>query len=174
MATASRVFPKEPSMRQKYIPRKSRLLMRATPYLLATLIVLLTFTLRPHFGQTTFNYGDALEKAIWFFDANKCGPNAATDNVFSWRGACHTSDGSAASPARELTGGIYDAGDHVNFALPQGFSVSILGASRYEYRAEFDSAGMTGKTMRTLKYYTNYFGTSLPNATTFYFQVGDG
>src|SRR5262245_19711200 len=174
MASASRVFPKEPSMRQKYIRRKSRLLMRAIPYLLATLIVLLTFTLRPHFGQTTFNYGDALEKAIWFFDANKCGPNAATDNVFSWRGACHTSDGSAASPARDLTGGFHDAGDHVKVGLPQGFSASILGWSLYEYRAEFDSAGMTAKTLRTLKYFTDYFLKSHPNATTFYYQVGDG
>src|SRR5215510_16551075 len=82
-ASAHRVFPKEPSMRQKYVLRKSRLLKRAILCLLATLIVLLTFTLRPHFGQTTFNYGDALEKAIWFFDANRCGPSAATDNVFS-------------------------------------------------------------------------------------------
>ncbi len=161
-------------MRQKNIRRKSRLIMRAAPYLLATLIVLLTFTIRPHFGQTTFNYGDALEKAIWFFDANKCGPNAATDNVFSWRAACHTMDGSAASPARDLTGGFHDAGDHVKFGLPQGFSASILGWSLYEYRAEFDSAGMTAKTLRTLKYYTDYFLKSHPNATTFYYQVGDG
>src|SRR5499426_1490487 len=174
MATAYRVFPKEPSMRQKYVRRKSRLLTRAIPCLLATLIVLLTFTLRPHFGQTTFNYGDALEKAIWFFDANRCGPSAATDNVFSWRAACHTSDGSAANPARDLTGGFHDAGDHVKFGLPQGFSASILGWSLYEYRAEFDSAGMTAKTLRTLKYYTDYFLKSHPNATTFYYQVGDG
>jgi len=161
-------------MRQKHIQRKSRLLTRAILCLLATLIVLPTFTLRPHFGQTTFDYGDALEKAMWFFDANKCGPNAATDNVFSWRAACHTSDGSAASPARDLTGGFHDAGDHVKFGLPQGYSASVLGWSLYEYRAEFDSAGMTAKTLRTLKYYTDYFLKSHPNATTFYYQVGDG
>jgi endoglucanase len=161
-------------MRQKHIQRKSRLLTRAILCLLATLIVLPIFTLRPHFGQTTFDYGDALEKAMWFFDANKCGPNAATDNVFSWRAACHTSDGSAASPARDLTGGFHDAGDHVKFGLPQGFSASVLGWSLYEYRAEFDSAGMTAKTLRTLKYFTDYFLRSHPNATTFYYQVGDG
>ncbi|HEU0176891.1 MAG TPA: glycoside hydrolase family 9 protein [Blastocatellia bacterium] len=161
-------------MRQKHIRRKNRLLTRAALCLLATLTIFLTFTRHPHFGQTTFNYADALEKAIWFFDANKCGPNAATDNVFSWRGACHTADGSAASPARDLTGGFHDAGDHVKFGLAQGFSASLLGWSLYEYRAEFDSAGMTAKTLRTLKYYTDYFLKSHPNATTFYYQVGDG
>jgi hypothetical protein len=161
-------------MRQKYIRRKNRLFTRAALCLLATLAIFLTFTRRPHFGQTTFDYADALEKAIWFFDANKCGPNAATDNVFSWRAACHTMDGAAASPARDLTGGFHDAGDHVKFGLPQGFSASLLGWSLYEYRAEFDSAGMTAKTLRTLKYYTDYFLKSHPNATTFYYQVGDG
>ncbi len=161
-------------MRQKHIGRNNRSHMRAAPYLLATLIVLLTFMLRLSFGQTSFNYADALEKAIWFFDGNKCGPNAATDNVFSWRGACHTTDGNAASPARDLTGGFHDAGDHVKFGLPQGFSASLLGWSLYEYRAEFDNAGMTAKTLRTLKYFTDYFLKCHPNATTFYYQVGDG
>jgi endoglucanase len=169
-------------MRQKYIQRKKRLLTRAATYLftraalclLATLIILLIGALRPHFGQTTFNYGDALGRAIWFFDANKCGPNVAADNVFTWRGACHISDGSAASPPRDLTGGFHDAGDHVKFGLPQGFSASVLGWALYEYRAEFDSAGMTAKTLRTLKYFTDYFLRSHPNATTFYYQVGDG
>src|SRR5215475_7109532 len=174
MASAHRVFLKESSMPRKYIGGKNRLFTRAALCLLATLTIFLTFNSRPHFGQTTFNYGDALEKAIWFFDANKCGPNAASDNVFSWRGACHTMDGGAASPARDLTGGFHDAGDHVKFGLPQGFSASLLGWSLYEYRAEFDSAGMTAKTLRTLKYYTDYFLKSHPNATTFYYQVGDG
>jgi hypothetical protein len=49
-----------------------------------------------------------------------------------------------------------------------------MGWSLYEYRAEFDSAGMTAKTLRTLKYFTDYFLRSHPNATTFYYQVGDG
>ncbi|MBO0857162.1 MAG: glycoside hydrolase family 9 protein [Chloracidobacterium sp.] len=161
-------------MPRKYIVGKRRLLTRAALCLLVTLTIFLTFTRRPYFGQTTFNYGDALEKAIWFFDANRCGPNAATDNVFSWRGACHTMDGGAASPARDLSGGFHDAGDHVKFGLPQGFAASLLGWSLYEYRAEFDSAGMTAKTLRTLKYFTDYFLKCHPNATTFYYQVGDG
>src|SRR5262245_55223016 len=58
MASASRVFPKEPSVGQKYIQRKKRLLKRAALCLLATLIILLIGALLPHFGQTTFNYGD--------------------------------------------------------------------------------------------------------------------
>ncbi len=154
---------------------------RKFPTLLFTLLtILLTTTLTvflrptPTQGQMTFNYADALEKAIWFFDANKCGPDAGVDNVFSWRGACHTTDGSMASPPLDLTGGFHDAGDFVQFGQPQGFSASVLGWSLYEYRAEFDRAGLTPKTLRTLKYFTDYFLKSHPNATTFYYHKGDG
>jgi endoglucanase len=160
--------------------RQMRLGRRYPTLLLTILTILLTAILavflrpNPSHGQTTFNYADALEKAIWFFDANKCGPNAATDNVFSWRGACHTTDGSMASPPLDLTGGYHDAGDHVEFGLPQGFSASVMGWALYEYRAEFDRAGLTPKTLRTLKYFTDYFLKSHPNATTFYYHKGDG
>src|SRR5262245_35134641 len=159
-------------MRQTYIRLSRR--FRALSFVMPVLVLagILTLILRPgsSLGQATFNYADALEKAIWFFDANKCGPNAATDNVFSWRGACHTTDGNAASPALDLTGGFHDAGDHVKFGLPQGFSAGVLGWSLYEYRAEFDRAGLTPKTLRTLKYFTDYFRKSHPNATTFYYH----
>jgi hypothetical protein len=132
------------------------------------LLALAALVLRPQttVGQTTFDYEDALEKAIGFFDANKCGPNVAQDNVFSWRGPCHTSDA--------VPGGYHDAGDHVKFGLPQGFSASLLGWALYEYRGDFDRAGLTPKTLRTLKYFTDYFLVAHPNATTFHYQVGDG
>jgi endoglucanase len=154
---------------------------RRYPTLLLTtltilLITILTVFLRPDpsHGQMTFNYAEALRRAIEFFDANRCGPDAAVDNVFDWRGACHTTDGSMASPPLDLTGGYHDAGDHVQFGLPQGFSASVLGWALYEYRAEFDRAGLTAKTLRTLKYFTDYFLKSHPNATTFYYHKGDG
>src|SRR5262245_45124011 len=159
-------------MRRSHTPL--RIGFRAT--LLALPLVLLAIVLPPRTSQsqTTFDFGDALEKAIWFFDANKCGPNVAQDNVFPWRGPCHLQDGAAASPARDLTGGFHDAGDHVKFGLPQGFSAGVLGWTLFEYRTDFDREGLTAKTLRTLKYLTDYFLKSHPNATTFYYQVGDG
>jgi endoglucanase len=159
--------------------RKTRRSRKFPTLLLTVLTILLTITLtvflrpQPSQGQVTFDYADALEKAIWFFDANKCGPDAGVDNVFDWRGACHTTDGSMANPPLDLTGGMHDAGDAAKFGLPQAFSASVLGVALYEYRAEFDRAGLTAKTLRTLKYFTDYFLKSHPNATTFYYHVGD-
>jgi endoglucanase len=120
-----------------------------------------------------YNYYDALLKATYFFDANKCGPNAGTDSVVSsWRSACHTQDGSTVS--LDLTGGYHDAGDHVKFGLPQCWSAATLGWALYEYRATFDTAGVSTKLLSVIKYFTDYFLKCHPNASIFYYQVGDG
>ncbi len=159
-------------MMHSHTPRNRRFL----GFLLAVPLVLSTLVLLPEAasGQATPDYRDALEKAILFFDANRCGSTVGTGNFFPWRGACHISDGNTASPALDLSGGFHDAGDHVKFGLPQGFSASVLGWSLYEYRADFDREGLTPKTLSTLKYFTDYFLKSHPNATTFYYHVGDG
>ncbi|MBN1306482.1 MAG: glycoside hydrolase family 9 protein, partial [Chitinispirillaceae bacterium] len=71
------------------------------------------------YAQMDFDYNSALEAAIKFFDANRCGPDAGKDNAFSWRGACHVDDKDGGV---DLTGGYHDAGDHVKFGLPQCWS----------------------------------------------------
>jgi len=68
-------------------------------------------------AAASHDYATALKYSILFYDANKCGPDAAVDNVFSWRGPCHTTDGSEIG--LDLTGGYHDAGDHVKFGLPR-------------------------------------------------------
>lgn len=118
------------------------------------------------------DYSTALKYSIEFYDANKCGPEAAKDNVFDWRGACHTEDGSVVGI--DLTGGYHDAGDHVKFGLPQAYAASILGWSYYEYKSSFSTSGSEAKMLSTLKYFTDYLLKCHPDANTFYYQVGDG
>ncbi|MBN1697601.1 MAG: glycoside hydrolase family 9 protein, partial [Spirochaetales bacterium] len=119
-----------------------------------------------------YDYHDALEKGLWFFDANKCGPDAGRDNVFSsWRGACHTGD---ADGSINLTGGYHDAGDHVKFGLPQFWTASVLGWTYYEYTSVFDNAGITDKMLSTLKYFTDFILACHPDRNTLYYEVGEG
>lgn len=125
------------------------------------------------FAAGSFDYATAFKDSILFFDANKCGKDVGVDNFFSeWRGACHIEDGKDVGV--DLTGGFHDAGDHVKFGLPQGYAAAILGWSLYEYRDVFDSTGNTKKMLSTLKYFTDYFLKSHPDATTFYYQCGEG
>lgn len=137
-----------------------------------SLLLALLFTQMGATAAASHDYATALEYSILFFDANKCGPDAATNNVFDWRGPCHTTDGS--DIGIDLTGGYHDAGDHVKFGLPQAYTAAILGWSLYEYKDVFDSTGDTQKLLSTLKYFTDYLLKCHPDANTFYYQVGDG
>ncbi len=119
-----------------------------------------------------YDYSLALKNAVGFYDANKCGGDVEINNVFSWRSACHTSDGS--DVGLDLTGGYHDAGDHVKFGLPQAYTASVLGWALYEYDEVFEASGNKTKMLEQLKYFTDYFLKSHPDANTFYYQVGDG
>ncbi|HOV27462.1 MAG TPA: glycoside hydrolase family 9 protein [Pseudobacteroides sp.] len=141
------------------------------------LLVLTLTTSATPFGSKTyaegFDYATALRYAIEFYDANKCGKEAVEDNVFEWRtGPCHVTDG--VDVGLDLTGGFHDAGDHVKFGLPQGYTASVLGWSIYEFRDVFDATGNTDKMLSQLKYFTDYFLKCHPDPTTFYYQLGDG
>ncbi len=117
-------------------------------------------------GAASYNYADAIAKATAWFDANRCGPDVAVNNVFSsWRSACHTSDA--------VPGGFHDAGDHAKFALPAAFSASTLGWSLYEFKSEYDNAGATIKLLQELKIFSDYFLKSW-NGTSMVIQIGDG
>jgi hypothetical protein len=113
----------------------------------------------------TYNYGDAIEKAIAWYDANRCGTNVATDNVFSsWRGACHTSDA--------INGGFHDAGDHVKFQLPAAFAASAIGWSIYEFRGQWSSTALS-KAQQELQIFCDY-SLAAWNGSTLVVQIGDG
>ncbi len=116
-------------------------------------------------GAATYNYGDAMEKAIAWFDANRCGTNVATNNVFSsWRGACHTSDA--------INGGFHDAGDHVKFQLPAAFAASCIGWSIYEFKGQWSSTALT-KAQQELQIFCDYALAGW-NGSTLVVQIGDG
>lgn len=119
-----------------------------------------------------FDYSTALRYSIYFFDANKCGPDAAVNNIFDWREPCHLHDGH--DVGLDLTGGYHDAGDHVKFGLPQAYTASVLGWSLYEYKDVFKKTGNYEKLLSTLKYFTDYLLKCHPDSNTFYYQVGDG
>jgi hypothetical protein len=116
------------------------------------------------FAQSNFDYGSALEAAITFFDANRCGPDAGKDNAFSWRGACHTSD--------QVPGGYHDAGDHVKFGLPQCWSAATMGWAMYEFPTVFEPR--KDKFFHMMKWFTDYFLACHPSAGTFIYNIGDG
>ena len=97
------------------------------------------------------NYAKLLQYSLYFYDANMCGNNS--DCGLSWRGNCHMDD--------EVPGGFHDAGDHVWFGQPEGYTASTLGWAYYEFKDAFDSTGQTAH----LKVITDRFAKFMRDAT---------
>jgi len=72
-------------------------------------------------AATTFNYGEALQKAIMFYEFQRSGklPSTIRNN---WRADSCLDDGK--DVGLDLTGGWFDAGDHVKFNLPMAIPTS--------------------------------------------------
>lgn len=118
------------------------------------------------------DYRTALTKSVQFFDANKSGPDAGVNNIFHWRGAAHVNDG--ADVGLDLTGGYFDAGDHIKFGLPGAYSAGLMGWAYYENRDAFITSDSQNKMEQQLRYFGDYLLKLHPTSTTFVWQVAEG
>jgi endoglucanase len=90
----------------------------------------------------------------------------------SWRGDAALDDGGTAG--LDLTGGWFDAGDHVKFGLPMAFTTTMLAWGAVEYRGAYSSAGQLTHLLNNLRWVNDYFIKAHPSANTLYGQVGNG
>lgn len=128
-----------------------------------------------------FNFAEALQKSLYFYDAEKCGEAAGYDKGgrLEWRGSCHEED--AAIPLKytslskeflakyqdiidpdgdgtvDVHGGFHDAGDHVRFGLPQSYAAGTLGWGFNEFRESFKAIGEEEHMIELLRYFTDTF-----------------
>ncbi|GII02957.1 glycoside hydrolase family 9 protein [Planobispora takensis] len=118
-----------------------------------------------------FNYGEALQKSIWFYEAQQSGKLPSWNRV-SWRGDSALDDGKDAG--LDLTGGWYDAGDHVKFGLPMAFTTTMLAWGAVEYRDAYAGSGQLDHLLNNLKFVNDYFIKAHPSPNVLYGQVGHG
>ena len=134
------------------------------------LAVCLAFCATTVFAQN-FNYVEALQKSLFFYEAQRSGDLPASNRI-NWRGDSGMTDGSDVS--RDLTGGWYDAGDHVKFGLPMAASATMLAWGIVDYRSAYVSSGQLDQALAQLKWATDYFIKAHPSANELYGQVGNG
>lgn len=122
-------------------------------------------------GTGDYNYGEALQKSLLFYELQRSGvlPEQTRCN---WRGDSGLTDG--ADNNLDLTGGWYDAGDHVKFNLPMAYSAAMLGWSVYEDRESYKQSGQLEYVLGDIKWVTDYLIKCHPEDEVFYYQVGDG
>jgi hypothetical protein len=157
--------------------------------------------------ESGYNYAEALQKSISFYDAQKAGPGVTGGRVI-WRGDSSLEDmvvplcpigpsGAGTNLSQhfidthrqwldpegkgtvDVSGGFYDAGDHVKFGLPQAYTASTLGWAFYEFRQAFVDTDQEAHMLEILRWFTDYFLRSTfrddqGNVIAFAYQVGDG
>ncbi len=117
------------------------------------------------------NYSEALQKALYFYEAQRAGRMPAGNRV-EWRGDAALSDG--ADVGVDLTGGWFDAGDHVKFGFPMAASATVLAWSAVEYRDGYAKSGQLDALLGDLRWATDYFLKAHTAPNELYGQVGKG
>ena len=116
------------------------------------------------------NFARALQYSIYFYDGNMCGCDVGSASQIDWRDNCHGSD--------EVDGGFHDAGDHVKFGLPAGYTASTLGWGYYEFKDSYDALGQTAHLQALTDRFCDFFKASTKlsgdTVTSFCYQVGVG
>ena len=96
-----------------------------------------------------YDYSSALSKSILFYEAQRSGKLPA-DNRIPWRGDSFLPDGS--DHGVDLSGGFFDAGDHVKFGYPLGHSLIFLAWGMVDYRAGYVAAGELNNGLGVLRW----------------------
>lgn len=123
-------------------------------------------------GTGDFNYGEALQKSLMFYELQRSGDLDEANDRTNWRGDSGMTDG--ADVGLDLTGGLYDAGDNVKFNLPMAYTSAVLAWSVYEYKDAYEESGQLEYMLDTLRWVNDYLMKCHPEDDVYYYQVGDG
>lgn len=155
-----------------------------------------------------YDFARALQYSIYFYDANMCGTEVDENNRYTWRGDCHTYDAEIPLVAGiedfhgtnlsqefinkykdildpdgdgcvDVAGGFHDAGDHVEFGMPENYSAATLGWGYYEFRDAYKKTGQDEHIETILRYFNDYlmkctFRDKDGKVIAHCYQVGDG
>ena len=125
-----------------------------------------TTTSRPAAGP--YDYSELLRKSILFYEAERSG-KLPTDNRIPYRG--DSALGDRGDNGEDLTGGWYDAGDHVKFGFPMAYSTAVLAWGLVEYRDAYQASGELDNMLDCIKWPLDYFIKAHTAKFEFYGQV---
>lgn len=117
-----------------------------------------------------FNYAEALQKAVWFYDAQREGKLPA-DNRVSWRGDSFLNDGR--DVGLDLVGGFADAGDHLKATFPLVHALGALAWGVVEWPEGYTASGQGKYLMSNLRWGMDYLIRAHPAAGTLVTEVAD-
>ena len=142
--------------------------------IVAIVITITQFNFQSECSSATaaFNYGEALQKSVLFYEAQRSG-SLSTSNVptrLLWRGDAQLTDGQ--KEGLDLTGGWVDAGDNIKFGVTCAYTTSLLAFGAIEYKDAYEKSGQMKWFQNQLKWINDYFIKCHPEPNVFWAQVG--
>ncbi|KAJ6633841.1 Endoglucanase E-4 [Pseudolycoriella hygida] len=135
-------------------------------YLYLTILVVAKLSL-----ATDYDYGEVLEKSLLFYEAQRTG-YLPLNNRVPWRGDSFVTD--QGHDGEDLTGGFFDAGDHVKFGFPLASTITFLAWGMVDAKEGYVKAGQWENGLDCLKWAMDYFIKIHPSPNVLYVQVGNG
>jgi len=123
-------------------------------------------------ASAQYDYKEVLRKSILFYEMQRSG--RLINNRIPWRGDSFLNDAEGV----DLSGGYFDAGDHVKFGLPLGHTITFLAWSIVDYKDAYQSAGELENARAAIRWGCDWLLKAIKIADTpdivVYGQVGDG
>ena len=135
-------------------PSRMRLLKRLPLPLLLAILAFHPATPRAADVPTDLNFAEGLQKSLYFYEAQLSGPLPAGHQV-KWRSDSCLFDGQDVN--RDLTGGLYTAGNTVKLNTTMSFTAGMLAWSAIEYREAYQKSGQLPQLLNTLRWINDYF-----------------
>ncbi len=105
-------------------------------------------------AESGYNYAEALQKTLYFYEAQQSG-TLSPNNRVAWRGPACLTDGQ--DIGRDLSGGWFDAGDHWTANLTMSFAAMTLAWSAIEQPEGWLKTGQMDELLESLVHVNRYF-----------------
>ncbi|RIA96962.1 Glycoside Hydrolase Family 9 protein, partial [Glomus cerebriforme] len=116
-----------------------------------------------------YEYSKLLSYSLYFYEAQRSG-QLPPDNRVTWRHDSALDDGKDVN--LDLTGGYYDAGDHLKFSFPLSWSLSSLSWGAYEWYDGYQSAQQTTQLRDMIKWGTDWLIKAHSDQQVLYVMIG--
>ncbi|GES74120.1 glycoside Hydrolase Family 9 protein [Rhizophagus clarus] len=120
--------------------------------------------------QGNYEYTKLLAYSLYFYEAQRSG-KLPPDNRVTWRHDSALEDGQDVN--LDLTGGYYDAGDHLKFSFPLSWTLTSLSWGAYEWYDGYQSAKQTTRIRDMIKWGTDWLIKAHSDQQVLYVMIGD-
>ncbi|XP_070565078.1 uncharacterized protein [Ptychodera flava] len=120
--------------------------------------------------EKEYDYGEVLHKSLLFYEAQRSG-KLPDDNRIPWRNDSAMDD--RGINGEDLTGGYYDAGDHLKFGLPASYTATVLAWGLVEFPDAYEVTGELKYMLDCLRWFADYFIKCHTGENEFYVHIGN-